>query len=277
MAKQRGIYKSAGKIEGRSYYYSQTGGYLSRNINPGMSDRVKTDAAFANTRRNANEFGGAGKLAGAIIRPVSQRWRYILNPTATGDLAKVIAEGMRLDTLNVWGHRELQLIAMAGVQDVYNQQSKNEMPSIIVQGLASGNIYSDRSKFLVSANDVEMDGDFVNTMLAKGAEGVIVNVYSFSASVPKVNPASGKYFATTSRLLLLDSIDEEIALGNRLVESAEFNCSLTDKTKPFPPENTADHLSGLLVIMLPYKVVSNEKYILQEHCAAYWSALSAAE
>lgn len=272
-----------GKVDGRVNYYSQNGGYLSRSQNPAMSGRVKTDPAFANTRLNASEFGAAGKAAGAIVRPVSQRWRYILNPIATGELAKVILEGIKADTQNPWGERTITLDHMANVQEKYNQLSKNDMPQLIVSGIDTGEINAAGTSFRITDSDVEMDADFVSTLLAKGAEGVIVNAYSFGVSAPIYQPATGKYelIRRTCRLTLLDSIDNEIADGNTLVSSDSHSCNLLSGA--IPPMNTttasgvSGYFGGVLIIMLPYKVVSNEKYILQEHCAAYWKSLQQAE
>lgn len=273
-----------GKVDGRVNYYSQNGGYLSRSQNPAMSGRVKTDPAFRNTRLNANEFGAAGKAAGAIVRPVSQRWRYILSPIATGELAKVILEGIKADTQNPWGERTITLDHMANVQEKYNELSKNEMPQVIKSALESSSVSADMGLISINASeDVVQDEDFASLLLSKGAEGVIVQQFSFGVSAPMFDPATDKYnlLSRTNRLTKLVSDDNEIGVGETLMTGTDYNCGLL--SGPIPPVNTATtsghsgYFGGILIVMLPYKVVSNEKYILQEHCAAYWKSLSVAE
>lgn len=272
MAKQSGLIRIKGKVGDYVYYSSKVGGALMREQNAGMSERVKTDPAYQNTRLNASEFGGAGKLAGAIISPISSRWRYILDATATGQLAKVIKEGMATDTTNPWGQRTLPVTFMPVVQEKYNELSKNDMPTIIVNGINDATLSASGTE--VNSRDVVMDADFVNTMLAKGAEGVIVQLYSWQVGAPIFNPASGKYEVRSSdrAFFLLDMNDSEIEDAGTLISDGQYTVGTRGHGPA--PENSAAYLGGLCVIMLPYKVVSNQKYILQEHCAAYWHALT---
>lgn len=272
MAKQSGLIRIKGKVGDYVYYSSKVGGALMREQNAGMSERVKTDPAYQNTRLNASEFGGAGKLAGAIISPISSRWRYILDATATGQLAKVIKEGMATDTANPWGQRTLPVAFMPVVQEKYNELSKNDMPTIIVNGINNATLNAVGTE--ISTDEVSMDADFVNTMLSKGAEGIICQLYSWQVGAPKFNPASGKYEVRSSEraFFLLAVEDVEVAPDSVLIVDREYQVGTRGRGPA--PENSADHLGGLCVIMLPYKVVSNEKYILQEHCAAYWHPLT---
>lgn len=278
MAKQSGLIRIKGKVGDYVYYSSKVGGALMREQNAGMSERVKTDPAYQNTRLNASEFGGAGKLAGAIVSPISQRWRYILNPTATGQLAKVIKEAMMADTSNPWGEREVPVALMPTIQAKYNELSKNQMPNIIVQGIANSSVgTSETGTTTVSVNndsDVDMDADFVNTMLAKGAEGVIVQLYSWQVGAPIFDPASGKYTIRHEArgFYLLNEQDSPIAELNPLINGDVYNVG--GRGQGPIPQNNASVLAGLCVIMLPYRVVNSVKYILQEHCAAYWQNIS---
>lgn len=277
MAKQRGLHKIAGKVGEVSYYQSQNGGYLMRHINQGMSERVKTAEEFANTRNNAAEFGAAGKLAGNIIRPVSQRWRYILNPIATGLMAKAINELIKLDTTNPWGQRQLQIGNMESVMDMYNQMGKNQVPDEFQ--ILRGNITFDSDRREVDINvDVLVSADLASVMKSAGSDGFVTEVYSMTCGNPTYNPATGKY-VTPDRVSSMVPMtefasDAEWAAGENLIAPA---------THTFPargyviPQNTANHLGGVLIILKPYKVVSNVKYTLQELCSAVWLPVVDAE
>lgn len=278
MAKQSGVHKLRGKIGGLSYYESRNGGSLVRDINDGMSSRVKTAPEFANTRLNATEFGGAGKLAGAIIRPVSQRWRYILSAIGTGTMAALIKESMSTDTQNPWGERIVPLTAMNGIQAAYNTLSKNQLPQELSDLMARSFYDSDTTKINVG-NGVGCDfsEDTANFLLSQGVEGVITRIFQFNVGNISFNPASGKYTRNVAGdcLFPLDSQDAEVAAGNTLFPNDIYDPApaglLGSGIKV--PQNAANHFGGILVVMLPYKVVSNQKYILQELCAASWMNL----
>lgn len=275
MAKQLGVHLVKGKMGGRSYYQSQVGGYLSRDINQGMSQRVKTAPEFLNTRLNASEFGGAGKAAGQVIRPVSQRWRYLLNPIATGELAKLIKQLMAQDTTNPWGERQVLLSAMPLIQERYNSLSKNSMVQSVVNALSLGTVSSDGDTFFLSDNDHFLSEDENLYFRSIGADGVFFQYWDFRARLPKFNPASGKYEVDSLRsdFSFLRTFDVEVGSSDEIITNVSFEVGLTHAV----PQNSASGLGGVLCIMLPYKVVSNEKYVLQQHCACYWTALPDAE
>lgn len=275
MAKQIGIHRIKGKVDGRSYYNSQVGGDLSRNINQGMSQRVKTAPEFLNTRLNASEFGGAGKAAGQVIRPVSQRWRYLLNPIATGELAKLIKQLMAQDTTNPWGERQVLLSSMPLIQERYNSLSKNPMLSSVVSALATGSVSTDATTFVLADNIYRLTSDEDSYLRGLGAEGITFQYWDFRARLPKFNPASGKYEVESLRndFTLAATYDIEVGANEEFIDNGEHSIGLANAV----PQNSASGLGGILCIMLPYKVVNNVKYVLQQHCSCYWTALPDAE
>lgn len=275
MAKQIGIHRIKGKVDGRSYYNSQVGGDLSRNINQGMSQRVKTAPEFLNTRLNASEFGGAGKAAGQIIRPVSQRWRYLLNPIATGDLAKLIKQLMARDTNNPWGERQVLLSDMPLLQERYNSMSKNPMIASVVAAMASGTVADDTTEFTLADKPYYLTSDEESYFRGIGAEGVEFHYWDFRARLPQFNPASGKYEVQSLRndFTFIQSYEVEIGSHEAIADRLDVAIGLAHAV----PQNSAAGLGGVLCVMLPFKVVSNEKYILQQHCACYWTSYPDAE
>lgn len=276
MPKQTGIHKLRGKLGEVSYYRSQVGGDLARSINTAMSERVKNDPAFANTRLNAAEFGGAGKLAGIMVSAVSQRWRYILDPTATGKMSAAIKIAMEQDTTNPWGRREVLLPQMASLQDFYNSLSKNEMLPEIVENLQSAYISDDQTE-IGSDGGASLTVDSTNRLLSLGVEGLITTAYIMQANIPHFDPASGKYVAPSRvGIRQIAQVDAKVATGEQVLATDGLEIPL-HRGQRLLPQNAANHLGGLLVIMTPYRVVSNQKYIMQEHCSAYFISLPDAE
>lgn len=272
MAKQKGNHLYHGKLGGEVFYMQKGVGAVVRTQNEGMSERVKSAPEFANTRKNSSEFGGAGKLAGLAVRTVSQRWRYILDPFATGKLAKLIYEQVKLDTANPWGERELPATSMAAIQEAYNRFSKNEMEQAVV--LCVNNMTFDaEEELVVSPTEAIMSVDFVNRMKSFGADKVQISRFAFEVSKPQYDPASGKYSIdanhTTLRELSTDTPDVEV--GNVLIGDGDTAATSAEV------QNTTESLGGVLVVMLPMRTINNVDYVLQEHCAAYWKTIPTQE
>lgn len=274
MAKQKGLHKLAGKVDEQSYYYSKNGGYQSRKINPGIGERVKTAPEYQNTRRNNKEFGAAGACAGAMIREVTKRWRYILDSIATGKMVKEIKALMEQDTTGAWGQRIVKLADMPVLQDMYNQFSKNQMPELISDYVATYSTYN-ASTHKVNLGgsdnqDAELNTDIVNQLESIGASGVKVSIYSFATIAPQFDAASQRYLPVGSSLeLIYENEVTDVQVGTILISGDSVDCQVS-------PINSATAISGLLVIFEPLKVVGGSSYVLQQHCSAYWKSIQAA-
>lgn len=274
MAKQSGIHGIRGKINGVSYYSSKNGGQLIRKINEGMSSRVKTAKEYANTRLNNAEFGAAGSLAGAIVRPISQRWRFILDSIATGKLVKAIKAAMMQDTVSPWGERVVPLTEMAHLQDVFNGFSKNEMPQEIVTLLQNKLTFNASTNTIETTDAAEMSADTVQQLLDKGANSFTIKVFAFNVRKPYIG-ADGKTYVPADSLF----VDVSGTFGHA-------NSPVTQDQELIPAASLANspvvlneeaHLGGVLVVFLPEREVGNETYVLQELCSAFWCPATAAE
>lgn len=256
MAKGQSTFRQLGKIDGRKYYQMKgVDGIVSQSINQGMSNRVKNDAAYANTRLNNAEFGGAGSTAGAITRALSQKWRYLLVPFATGKLAKDVRSIMMQDASGAWGQRGLEGTTwQAALAEKVTAYSKNS-----VADYSGMNVYAsfDSSKGLqVHATDsIEITNEKLEAL---GLTGVRVIVLGGVIEASSYDGASGKYAPALSDLIYLDEND------------IDFGASAdTQGTRPEikVTAQSANKLYCGIVVMLPYKVVNDEKHIMQEHCS----------
>lgn len=267
MAKQSGIHGIRGKINGVSYYSSKNGGQLIRKINEGMSSRVKTAKEYANTRLNNAEFGAAGSLAGAIVRPISQRWRFILDSIATGKLVKAIKAAMMQDTASPWGERVVPLTEMAHLQDVFNGFSKNEMPQEVVNVLQNLVVFNSANNSLSINGSADMSADLVQQLTDKGATHITSKVFAFNVRKPYIG-ADGKTYVPADALLV--DASDTFGLDHAII--GLDNSILQDETMDNSPAvlNEETHLGGVLVVFLPERKVGDEYYTLQELCSAYW-------
>lgn len=95
MAKQRGIHQIKGKINNLCYYEQKyVKGGLIRRINEAMSERLKSDPAFANTRHANAIFGGASMCAGALLEFFSSRATYLFKPYRQALLTKLVMKDL---------------------------------------------------------------------------------------------------------------------------------------------------------------------------------------
>lgn len=256
MAKQVGIHQLRGKV-GQMKYYGMKGveGGLVQSINEGMSERVKTDAAYANTRLNNAEFGAAGSTAGAIIRSLSQKWRYLLVPFATGKAAKDVRSLMMLDTTGKWGQRGLKGVDWQKVlADAISAYSKNSVEDYT--GIEYGVKFNSENGLTSSFGvDLALHNEKLEALGLSGVDLImlngVVNASSFDASADKYTPAFSD--------LRVGSINS--------VEFGDTGDAEEERTDIKVTAQADNKLYGAVFIFLPYKMVNNTKYIMQEHCS----------
>lgn len=93
MAKQRGIHQISGKINNLCYYEQKyVRGGLIRRINEAMSERLKIDPVFANTRVANKIFGGCSQYAKVLLSFFGNRSTYLFKPNRHAILTKIVKD-----------------------------------------------------------------------------------------------------------------------------------------------------------------------------------------
>lgn len=250
MAKQSGLHQIKGKV-GEHSYYRQTGvaSGLIRAINQGLSERVKTDEAYQNTRLNNAEFGQACKIAARLIQYITPKFRPMILPFSQSKMAKLILEQIKVAT-GAWGQRNFNDPQGDVSSTLLSTLAKNDFDSYGVNLVAgdSGNpAYIETDNTLSKA---KMD--------SIGAAGYKIRVVCTNTWVGDVNATTGKYSDSFARGNNYDS--------DLMVDGSEF--ALTDAVYPLnPPTGWPAHgIRMVVVIVMPVRSVNNTKYVLQEHC-----------
>ena len=256
MAKQSGIHQLKGKVRDMSYY-RQKGVVdgLARSINQGLSKRVKEDAAYANTRLNAAEFGTAGSFAGAVIRSISDRQRAMLKDFATGQLAKVARDLINKNTTAPWGSRYPQLSLFSSLlRDTVNSYAKNDFASYV------GGVWDVEASLsedgMTATPNVELPSGWGSYFAAKGATGAFVQMFGYKVSI---NAPGVGVLRSDSVVEMIADDDFTIGESSTITTPATIKASLTD-------ESLEIEFSNILVVVKPYKQVGDHKYIMQELC-----------
>lgn len=270
MAKQKSIFKIKGVVDGQSFFYSKLGGYQLRKINPNMSDRVKTEPAFANTRLAAQEFKGAASTASAIVRGVTSRWRFFSTPKLVGDLTKFLIAQNPLDTSHPWGQRSLTQDVMGNVQNYYNSRQKVQMPSFIQQYFDQKVTYEASTEHLVLASQLVMTEDDQVQLMLKGATHLLVEIWGYEVVFSHYDTLLKQWIPALSRLSSVRALSSTLSLKND--EPLIIFPALTPAIE-FRPTNQADRMSGVLVTYMPLKRVEGTYYTLQRLCSVYWKSI----
>lgn len=256
MAKGQSTFRQLGKIDGRKYYQVKgVDGIVSQSINQGMSNRVKNDAAYANTRLNNAEFGGAGSTAGAITRALTQKWRYLLVPFATGKIAKDVRAIMMQDSTGKWGQRGLTGTTwQALLADKVSAYSKNSVADYT--NLAISAKFNPTTGLSVSG---AISNELHNEKLEMfGCTGVRFIALAGVVETSSYNTNSEKYDAASTSFKVGEAVDvdfgSEATIGTTVAEIKDI-------------AQVPKKLYCGILVMLPYKIVNGEKYIMQEHCS----------
>jgi hypothetical protein len=256
MAKQSGIHQLKGKVRDMSYYRQKgVADGLARSINQGLSKRVKEDAAYANTRLNASEFGTAGAFAGACIRNISERQRAMLKDFATGDFAKFVKSIIINDANNPWGERSIGTIGAGSLlHDKLNTYAKNDF-EYSVGGVWDVEVTTGGTNNSWAPN-AELPSGWGGVLAAKGATGAYVDMYAYNVSII----ADGKApFKSESKLQVLAS--ETATIGQSVTITNAVDVPVAFEVEDFDNEFTAT-----LVVVRPYREVNGKMYIMQELC-----------
>lgn len=265
MAKQAGIHGLRGKVNGMSYYGSKVGGSLVRKINEGMSARVKTGKEYANTRKNNSEFGMCGDFAGALIKPISLRWRFILDSIATGKMVKIMKESVKRAANGAWGQRVVPVTDYKFLLEALNSFSKNEMISEIVSAINSGLDYTSSNNKIVLGSNATLSTEKQAELIAAGVNHVDVKVFVLKTTAPKFSQETMEYSKAISTLDEIADFDKSVDL-NTAAPVQLFGATETSYDASGFIDST--YFGGLLVVYLPGRKVGGVVNTLQEYCAA---------
>lgn len=258
MAKQSGLHQIRGKV-GEHSYYKQTGvsAGLIRSINQGLSARVKTDEAFANTRLNNEEFGAACNVAGSLGKMVTPKFRPMILPFSQSKMARKVLELARLSAA-AWGQRTVMANASADLAAILSEQSKRDAEEFVT--LEVTRAAADSVTFKVSYT-----GEQATLMASLGITNLTVLAATFDL-------ATGKYGLTTHTIapcqltktyggIILDSSDVAPGTSDQASEDLDVTASFN------PPTALYNGQQLVVGVILPIRSIAGVDHILQEYCS----------
>lgn len=260
MAKQSGIHQLRGKV-GEMSYYRQSGiePGLVRRINQGLSSRVKTDDAYANTRLNNREFGNAGQIAGALGQVVVPKWRPMFLNLSQSRLVKRVLQLIKQDTTagTTWGTRGITAGDWGEMLNALNVLAKNPFEQFIAEmTIAEGaNPPAGRASYDVTVNFSPDASDYLGAIGCQSAR-IYFNV--FNLFIGRWDTQSNMYQASVGSPLGVYSSESEM--------TEDENITLT--YRPSGVEGSTDAYVAqnvISVIVVPLREVNGVPFEMQEY------------
>lgn len=256
MAKQRGLHQIKGKV-GEYSYYSQTGvsGGLIRKINEGLSARVKTDAAYANTRLNNQEFGAAANVSALLGQCVTPKFRPMILPFSQSKMAKDILKVAREHTAN-WGQRVVTSEDTAKLCDILSAMSKRDINEFVT---------ADVSRETVDEATVygQITKEQVSLMLSLGITNFTLTAVQFDIATGQWVPLAQEM--STGYMTRNNSAD--VFSDTALVAGAGLDNSETIDVRTFVPEANHSGHQIIVFVAMPIREINGVPHILQEYCS----------
>lgn len=236
---------------------------LVRGINAGMSERVKNDEAFANTRLNNLEFKTANTLATFAFNSVNNRKRGMLRDFAISYMTKRALEDVKRSP-QAWGYRlpVTQLdVLIADMLENYAKGGKydGEYGSISHQPLSAQG--TTVLNFDISQED--------STALAE--LGIDSIAYVTTAGLAGYNTTPDDLFKLFAGRQLVGVVDDTITPG----DSTEIRINIDVSTSARVGMSSSDYTDAkgwsghgffAVVTILPMRTIGTQKYVLQELC-----------
>lgn len=248
MAKQSGLHQIRGKV-GEHSYYRQTGieSGLVRSINQALSGRVKTGEEYANTRLNNAEFGQAGRVAAVLGQFVTPKYRPMVLPFSQSKMLKSLIEVLKSQN-GTWGQRNIPTTDATPFIQALNLTRKN-----------SPAVFAPEYSFNAEENfEVVVDTNLYDNWLTSiGADGCRVVCLACRPWIGNFVSDTNKYAPSYARANIYT---DELPLGS---DTVQFDYEFRPAPSGGWPATSVDFF---VVVYLPYRMVSNRPYILQEYC-----------
>lgn len=264
MAKQSGIHQIKGKI-GEHSYYRQKGvnAGLIRQINQGLSARVKTDDAYANTRLNNEEFKHANLLASVAFNTVPNRNRNMMLNFAIARMTKRALEAIKAGS-GIWGDRRpvvevdalscdmLENFAKAG--EYHGEYGDATYSSLTPQG--GGEVV------------FELSEQLVNALVAEGIDNI---TYVGQVAAIGVTASGTEQYILGGTKLATVTNTGNLSAGSSSDATLSFSVNTPNSVGMLPASYTqmlslSNHGFYFVVSILPGRTVAGSVYTLQERC-----------
>lgn len=267
MPLQKSIYKVKGKMDGMSYFFSKNGGYQFRSINPNMSELVKNDPRFALTRDYGYAFGLGANFAGALLKTVSTRWRYMLRGNAHAFLTSKYNQYFKYAAGLIDGTVRQISLFYPFIRNDYNRINKTPIPGWMVHFFKNETDEDRENHQLRIEQPLQLEQTDVDELKLKGVTHVRVSLFVLRVQMMSEVGVVGRNFyyegSISSRPILHKIASLEGQSPIELLPSSTPN--LDGLIEP-----DMETCGGIFVLYEPLKIIGASYYTIQRLCNGYW-------
>lgn len=264
MAKQSGIHQIKGKV-GEHSYYRQKGvsSGLIRQINQGLSARVKNEDAYANTRLNNEEFKHANLLASVAFNTVPNRNRNMMLTFAIARMTKRALEAIKAGS-GPWGDRRPVVEVDALSCEMLEKFAK--------AGEYHGEYGDVTTTSLTSAGagevDIDLSEQLVEALISEGIDSITyvsqISAIGVTASGTEQYILGGTKFSSVTNLgSLTPGSSDSVVLTFNVGDPSNVGMLPASYTQMLSLSNYGFYL---VVSILPARSVGGVLHVLQEKC-----------
>lgn len=254
-------------MDGMSYFYSKNGGYQFRQINPNMSELVKTDPRFANTRYYSKAFGKGANWSGTLLQAISSRWRFLLRTNAHAILTQKYNEYFKyVDGLADDHGFALQNFFDSMCRD-FNELNKTPIPNFVRSFFPIFTHEDTTNHELVISEDLEVPAYDLEEWMNKGAEGFIISLHTLRVTWEYVTNAQDVTWRYVGRMTPRPFTHASIAFnGSDTYTVLQASTPAIDGLL----EPDVETCGGVFVYIAPYRFINGTQVTLQSLCSGFW-------
>lgn len=254
-------------MDGMSYFFSKNGGYQFRTINPNMSELVKNDPRFALTRDYGFAFGMGANFAGALLKTVSTRWRYLMRGNTHAVLTTKYNEYFK-DAQGLTDGSTSHISSFyPTMRNDYNRLNKTNIPGWMVDFFNSHTDEDQQQNQLRIMQPLQLEATDVDELKLKGVDSVRVTLFVLRVELKSDTIGGGRHFyyegSISSRPILHQTTS--LAGATPLTILPASTPSLDGRIEP-----DQDTCGGIFVLYEPLKRISSTFYTLQRLVQGYW-------
>lgn len=254
-------------MDGMSYFFSKNGGYQFRTINPNMSELVKNDPRFALTRDYGFAFGMGANFAGALLKTVSTRWRYLTRGNTHAILTTKYNQYFKDAQGLIDGSPRHISLFYPTMRNDYNRLNKTIIPGWMVDFFNSHTDEDQTQHQLRILQPLQLEASDVDELKLKGVDSVRLTLFVLRVRLMYENSAVHR------RVYYEGSISSRPILHQ--TTSLEGATPLTILPASTPSldgdiEDSQDTCGGIFVLYEPLKRIGSTFYTLQRLVQGYW-------
>lgn len=233
-----------------------------RKINQGLSSRVKTEDAYANTRLNNAEFGNACKIASAAFNSVNTRKRGMMRNFAVAEMAKVALADIKQGT-GSWGARVPATEMDTLICDLLEKHAKGG-----AYDGAFGNFSAVSLDTSVEANaTLTIDAAKQQSLMELGINGVQVITSKCLAGEVLVDGAPRLYAGNAISVKAPEVFDGSQDIDINFMFNLDVPASVGMSPSGYTQAMTDPKYGFYLCFtFLPFRQEGSNRYTLQEYC-----------